>query len=376
MQVRTLLPTERIRMKVIADKKNKYVAMFNPENGFYIRMGENDVDPFRAGHPELADICITTVCNNNCSYCYQNSKSDGYHMPLEDYKFIIGQLNRTLQIAIGGGEPTLHPDFIEILKATREAVIVPNYTTNGIVLDFYEKHKWDRMKDFIKYDDERERIGDILKATKYYCGAVAVSYHENMDVVKIATKKFIEEGITTNVHYVVNEDNIEEAGEFLTEDFEGLHAVIYLLYKPIGRATSSEVIEVSSIPRLEKFINRVTELSEQTGIKIGFDACFCNYLVRYTDFDPTYFDSCDSGRFSIYISEQLDVSPCSFNKNVFGNLREQSLEEIWNGRKFEEYREGIRENKCKGKCDLFELCYGGCPILPINLCKEDYVEEK
>jgi len=357
-------------MKVIVDKKNKYVAMFNPENGFYIRMGENDVDPFQAGHPELADICITTVCNNNCPYCYQNSKSGGYHMPLEDYKFIIGQLNKTFQIALGGGEPTLHPDFIEILKVTREAGIVPNYTTNGIFLVGYDSDDI-----FIKYrNGNRARADSILSATKKYCGAVAVSYHENMDVVKIATKEFIREGITTNVHYVVNEDNIEEAGEFLTEDFEGLHAVIYLLYKPIGRATSDKV--VTSTSRLEKFINRVTELSEQTGIKIGFDACFCNYLVRYTDFDPTYFDSCDSGRFSIYVSEKLNVSPCSFNKNVFGNLREQSLEEIWNGRKFEEYREGIRENKCKGKCDLFELCYGGCPILPINLCKEDYKEEK
>ena len=43
-------------MKVITDKKNKYVAMFNPENGFYVRMGENDVDPFQASFPELAII--------------------------------------------------------------------------------------------------------------------------------------------------------------------------------------------------------------------------------------------------------------------------------------------------------------------------------
>ena len=37
-----------------------------------------------------------------------------------------------LEVAIGGGEPTILPDFPELLAAIRSAGMVPNVTTNGV----------------------------------------------------------------------------------------------------------------------------------------------------------------------------------------------------------------------------------------------------
>jgi MoaA/NifB/PqqE/SkfB family radical SAM enzyme len=52
------------------------------------------------------------------------------------------------QVALGGGNPNQHPDFIEILRLTREDYgIVPNYTTNG-----------------------RGLSDTVLEATRRYCG--------------------------------------------------------------------------------------------------------------------------------------------------------------------------------------------------------------
>lgn len=375
-------------MKRHVDFKNEFISMFNPETGFYVRISFDEIkteekdgkrliaakfnknkEAFQSEFPELADICITKRCNNTCPYCYQNANSTGEHMPLENYKKVIDQLKgKAFQIAIGGGEPTCHPDFVEILKYTREAGIVPNYTTNGILFSLIKTTGVVKMD--VKYGDNM--VHDcipILNASKKYCGAVAVSYHEDMEVLKNAIETMTEFGIKTNIHYIINKNNIEKVDEVL--DIPNVNAVIFLLYKPVGRGNKDLVLTKEDFPRLESFIKKIKEREKP---KIGFDACFCNYLIRYTDFDPSYFDSCDSGRFSVYVNQDMTVSPCSFNSENFGSLENQSFDGIWNGEKFNEYRDKLKEHSCKGKCVKFEQCYGGCPILDINLCKDDFVK--
>lgn len=57
-------------------------------------------------------------------------------MSISDYKSVIDQAAEmgTFQVALGGGNPNQHPDFIEMLEYTRSKGIVPNYTTNGLGL--------------------------------------------------------------------------------------------------------------------------------------------------------------------------------------------------------------------------------------------------
>ena len=82
--------------------------------------------------PETIDVSITDWCNFGCSYCYQSSTKNRKHAG----KNLIDQIFDSLsdapyQIAIGGGEPTAHPDFPEILANVRQRGSVPNYTTAG-----------------------------------------------------------------------------------------------------------------------------------------------------------------------------------------------------------------------------------------------------
>lgn len=47
----------------------------------------------------------------------------------------ITYTNKPFQIAIGStGEPTMHPDFCEFLETVFNTGVVPNYTTNGLIL--------------------------------------------------------------------------------------------------------------------------------------------------------------------------------------------------------------------------------------------------
>lgn len=135
------------------DNNEHYWTLFNERTGLKLRLvidatGERKVMPERASTPDLVDIKITNYCNFGCQYCYQGSTKQGLHADLNDIKHIIYKLSKeeVFEIAYGGGEPTQHPDFIEILKYTRECNIIPNFTTRNIG---WLIKNWDEIKDVI-----------------------------------------------------------------------------------------------------------------------------------------------------------------------------------------------------------------------------------
>ena len=161
------------------DKENRFVEMFDSNTGFYMRSGVIDengndtgVDPFMRCFPSLIDVGIMQrcVCAGKCKVdCYQKAIDRvGNNMTLEDYKSILEQCKgKVFQFALGGaGDPDTHENFEEILKLTREYGIVPNFTTSGIT-----------------FTEEKARL------CKEYCGAVAVSFHQNSKTIKLRRKK-------------------------------------------------------------------------------------------------------------------------------------------------------------------------------------------
>ena len=94
--------------------------------------------------PLDAHIVLTTRCNLYCKGCYNTIKSDAKKdMSLDFAKSIIDKLAElnVLSLSFGGGEPTMHPQLFEIAKYTREKNILPNVTTNGLIMteDFAAK---------------------------------------------------------------------------------------------------------------------------------------------------------------------------------------------------------------------------------------------
>jgi organic radical activating enzyme len=116
------------------DPKGFY-TLFDRTCGTKIRMSFDDgVDMGKSTYPELVDLKITDKCNRECSYCYQASISNGRHASHENIYDIIKALAKmeVFEIAIGGGEPTLYPDFLNILKYAGELGIVPSFSTRNL----------------------------------------------------------------------------------------------------------------------------------------------------------------------------------------------------------------------------------------------------
>ena len=121
----------------IGHSNQHYRTLFDQRTGFFVRKEEPGwPEPTWAKDgPELIDLSITSYCQRKCSFCYRRANDTIFtHLDTTDIRHVVEQAAKcgTLQIALGGGNPNEHPDFVEILRLIREHDIVPTYTSNGV----------------------------------------------------------------------------------------------------------------------------------------------------------------------------------------------------------------------------------------------------
>lgn len=281
-----------VKMIFYKDEVYGFFEIFNEDNGTLYRSDVNGVDPVMRSFPELLDVGIMGHCNSGeyCSSagidCYQKGVAvNTPHMSYENFLGIVKQAaGKTFQIALGGaGDPNKHPQFEDILKSCRSYRIVPNMTTSG----------------FLMTENE-------IALIKQYCGAVAVSWYSrlidgkesNQETIN-AVEKLIKYGCTTNIHYVISKDTIDEAIIRLENDLfpKGVNAVVFILYKPVGNGIAGKTLE-STDYRIEKFLSLATK--RKYSFKVGFDTCFTPAILRWADAVPAAcIDACEAATFSV-----------------------------------------------------------------------------
>lgn len=350
---------------IINDRKYHFKSIFDTQTGAYIRTGVLDEsgkdtghDPFMASYPHLIDVgimghCIhgkTGLCAKAGIGCYQSGMLiEQPNMSVEDFAWIAKQSKgRCNQFALGGrGDPDQHEHFEEILKICHENILVPNFTTSGYGM-----------------------TPEIAELCKKYCGAVAVSWYRSEYTLR-AIKMLLDANVKTNIHYVLGNNSTDEAITRLkSNDFpKGINAVIFLLHKPVGQGTETNMLRFSD-PRVAEFFSQV---DKPHPFKVGMDSCnvpgaihFCKAIL------PESLDTCEGGRYSCYISSDMIMLPCSFDQEMDYqvSLREMSIEEAWNSEPFERFRNRMR-GACPD-CDKKEACMGGCPLMPeIVFCESE-----
>lgn len=367
---------------VVHDKKFKFKEVFDPETGFYARTNvldengnETEEEPFMRSFPGLIDVgvmgrCVhgqSGLCQKAGIQCYQDAPhSKKHNMPLSDYKRIVDECKKyhTNQLALGGaGDVDQHEDFEEILRYTRASGIIPNFTTSGLGLT-----------------PEKAAI------CKKYCGAVAVSqysrlvpdgdgFKESNDYTNTALKNLIDVGVTTNIHFVLGKNTIDEAIYRLKNNkfYPGINAVIFLLHKPVGLGTKENMLTVDD-PRLAEFFALIDD-AKKLNFKVGFDSCSIPGILNFTkNIALESIDTCEGGRFSMYISADMIAMPCSFDNQKLRwgvDIKNASIMSAWTSEKFEDFRNHMRK-ACPG-CSKRCSCMGGCPIVPeIVLCKNKH----
>ena len=96
----------------------------------------------------MANVLLTTGCNLACPYCFAKEKmgpSRRRHMTLADVDKLLAFFGRSHYqlFRVMGGEPTLHPDFVEIIRralaADMRVDVLSNATWNAACVELFRQ---------------------------------------------------------------------------------------------------------------------------------------------------------------------------------------------------------------------------------------------
>jgi len=230
----------------------------------------------------------------------------------------------------------------------------------------------------------------IVQAMADCCGAVALSLegvHEDFDRrrrrgfahFQSVHEAFRTAGIPTVFQITLSAESLSSLPKIVDYCLtcEDLYGVLFLAYKSIGRGEGfhtplSKVSPTTLFPLLRDAFLR---LSEQT--RVGYDCCLTAGIegmdVAFGYNDPSVVEGCSAMRTSMGVTTDLDVVPCTFlGDRVLGNLREESLLEVWYGERAMDFRKKLdgrveQVDECKS-CESKKACLGGCPEWDLVRC--------
>lgn len=219
----------------------------------------------------LANIDLTNRCNMNCPICFANANQQGYvYEP--DFDTIVKMLDalraeepiKCTAVQFSGGEPTIHPDFVRIIKAAKDRHFAQvQVATNGI--EFAKKY------DFLK-DSSEAGLNTIYLSFDGVSDDIYIQardrkmFQVKLDVIANCRKLKEETGKCPSivlVPTVVKGMNDHQIGDMVKFAFDHADVIRGINFQPVaftGRITNEEVSEGRfTLPDLVK------AFQEQTG---------------------------------------------------------------------------------------------------------------
>ena len=276
----------------VAFKNNNYWVVMNKNRKMRISFTEEKLKP---ENPELIDLKITDYCDAGCNFCYQGSTETGLHANLDAIKSIIDMVPYSfkMEFAIGGGEPTAHPDFAKILHRIGTSNVA-NFTTKSTA--------W--MKDKEK-----------LKAVKEFVSGIAYSPDTVEDAVSFILKhdKYVGDNVAAYLHIIPEIWTMENL-ELLRETVEELNkwncpvrnsssrvSITMLGYKTTGRGKGRIVSKIDGlIDHIKKY--RMTKVGVDTKIVNDYSKELAESKI-----DNRLFTTAE-GEFSMYIDAVKELA--------------------------------------------------------------------
>jgi radical SAM protein with 4Fe4S-binding SPASM domain len=311
--------------------------------------------------PYKADLALTYGCNNACSHCYNEpSHLPMASLPKDGWFQVINKLHEAgvPHLILTGGEATLHPDLLEIIRYADGLGHIVGMNSNGRRLA------------------HRPFVDDLAAAGLNHVQiTLASSRPELHDAINGArcfhqTVRGIENALASPLHTITNTtlmgrtmDHAEEIVEFLHALGIRTFAMNGLIYSGGGFA-SPDAIPEAMMPAL---LLRVRDRAEALGMR------FLWYTpTEYCRMSPVELElgakRCNAGEYSLCIEPNGDVLPCQSFYVAAGNILADPWQQIWQGELFRSFRDRVENPGWAGlprkcwECPDLPLCGGGCRI--------------
>ncbi|MCZ4537396.1 mycofactocin radical SAM maturase [Gordonia terrae] len=317
------------------------------------------VDQFEKGLD--APICLTWeltyACNLACVHCLSSSgKRDPRELSTEQCKAIIDELQRmqVFYVNIGGGEPTVRPDFWELVDYATSHQVGVKFSTNGLRIDKKVAARLaasDYVDVQISLDGATAEVNDAVRGPGSF--DMAVRALENLAEAGFADAK---------ISVVMTRQNVAQLDEFkaLADRYNATLRITRL--RPSGRG-ADVWDDLHPLPHQQR---ELYDWLVAHGDRVLTGDSFFHLSAFGSDSGGGLpgLNLCGAGRVVCLIDPVGDVYACPFaiHENFLaGNiLSDGGFQEIWQRSDlFTELREPQNAGACT-KCAHFDACRGGC----------------
>ena len=353
-------------MSTIYDSVEDVKEILFGSNGYNIEDIRNEVmKDIQSGKatmpPQYLMMKITNKCNSNCVYCNHAANKIGREIkdqiPTEKILNILDEAANmgVKAVSISGGEPLVRDDVEVFVKKIVEHNMVPVLLTNGMLLKQRAKKLYENgLRYFIVSLDS-------LEEEKYFNqrGVHLESVLEGIEELEKIKKP--DDSVKIHVTPVVTAKNISDMPEMIKQLSSRKIAVQISPYHDFYKYKDNELEKYDS-EIVEKVIDKILKMKKEGYLIANSEAFlkhFNNFFNKKMIIPQNY--NCLAGYVSVYVDTYENVLPCwSDSFKPIGNLKNESLKEIWYGAKYQEYRKKMYNCMCKG---CWFLCTGELTIL-------------
>lgn len=313
--------------------------------------------------PYIVSWNLTSRCNLACAHCYldavQRKTQARDELDTEDALAVVGQLAQMApgaMLVLTGGEPLLRSDLVRLVKAAADGGLMPVIGTNGTLLD---AARAESLQDAgaagagISLDSPAPDFHDRLRGAP----GAWVGARRGMAAARQA-------GLAIVVQATVFEENRHDLAA-LTDIAAQAGAMAFNVFFLVCTGRGVTQTDLTSAAYEEALREIVRLQDDHPGLKIR--ARCAPYMRRmqglhagergggYADWSS----ACLAGRRYFRITPQGRVTPCPYVPAEAGDLRSQSVQQIWAEHPM---LLALRNESPGGKCGACDFRYGcgGC----------------
>jgi mycofactocin radical SAM maturase len=302
---------------------------------------------------------ISLRCNLRCVHCLSDSgEASDDELNHKESLDLIDQLTamKVFQVNIGGGEPFIRKDFLDLLFYSHKKGLVTCVSTNGTMVDHALAKRLSALKLLylqVSLDGATADVNDTIRGNGTY---QEILY--GMDCLATEGVRFSINTVLTRTNFSQLETLRKMASEYGAE-------LRVSRFRPSGRGKTSKAYLGPTKDQLETFSDW---LNEHDLVRTG-DSFFCLTSEKRR---RKGLDMCGAAKMTCCISPMGEVYPCAFLQEtpfLVGNVRNRSLKDLWDTSPvFNRFRR--LDVKACMTCYRFDSCRGGCPAVAYHTFKD------
>ncbi|MFZ1985568.1 MAG: mycofactocin radical SAM maturase [Desulfatitalea sp.] len=294
---------------------------------------------------------VTYACNLSCVHCLSDSgrKKEG-ELTTEQSLQAIDQLaaQKVFQLNIGGGEPFMRPDFLDLMDYAHDKGMVTCISTNGTLIDERIARRLDHPLVYIQVslDGASAESNDAIRGRG--------SYEKVLNALDHLRNRQIE----VSVNCVLTRHSFPELDKLVGLAASYGAKLRVSRFRPSGRGKQSW-------SQLNVQREQMTDFSQWLARHLAVSTGDSFFSVTTEERRSLGLNMCGACKLTCCLSPQGEIYPCAFLQEpefCAGKLPQEDFGTIWKTSPvFDSFRQ-LEIKSCES-CHRFDLCHGGCPAI-------------